>query len=51
MGAVGSAAPWFLTGWTNEVEVEFLRGSQFTLKTDHSLRPRNVHLCKRKLDS
>ena len=24
MGAVGSAAPWFLTGWTNEVEVEFM---------------------------
>ena len=20
--AVGSAAPWFLTGWTNDVEVE-----------------------------
>ena len=24
VGAVGSAAPWFLTGWTNEVEVEFM---------------------------
>ena len=22
VGAVGSAAPWFLTGWTNDVEVE-----------------------------
>ena len=24
MGAVGSAAPWFLTGWAHEVEVEFM---------------------------
>ena len=24
VGAVGSAAPWFLTGWTNEVEAEFM---------------------------
>ena len=24
VGVVGSAAPWFLTGWTNEVEVEFM---------------------------
>ena len=24
VGAVGSAAPWFLTGWTNDVEVEFM---------------------------
>ena len=33
MGAVGSAAPWFLTGWTNEVEVEFMidTGSQVTI--------------------
>ena len=23
VGAVGSAAPWFLTGWAGEVEVEF----------------------------
>ena len=27
VGAVGSAAPWFLTGWTNEVEVEFMIGT------------------------
>ena len=33
MGAVGSAAPWFLTGWTNEVEVEFMidTGCQVTI--------------------
>ena len=24
VGVVGSAAPWFLTGWTNDVEVEFM---------------------------
>ena len=24
VGAVGSAAPWFLTGWTNNIEVEFM---------------------------
>ena len=24
VGAVGSAAPWFLTGWAHEVEVEFM---------------------------
>ena len=31
--AVGSAAPWFLTGWTNEVEVEFMidTGCQVTI--------------------
>ena len=33
VGAVGSAAPWFLTGWTNEVEVEFIidTGCQVTI--------------------
>ena len=33
MGAVGSAAPWFLTGWTNDVEVEFMidTGCQVTI--------------------
>ena len=33
MGAVGSAAPWFLTGWAHEVEVEFMldTGSQVTI--------------------
>ena len=24
VGAVGSAAPWFLTGWTDEVEIEYM---------------------------
>ena len=24
VGVVGSAAPWYLTGWTNDVEVEFM---------------------------
>ena len=24
MGAIGSAAPWFLTGWAQYVEVEFM---------------------------
>ena len=33
VGAVGSAAPWFLKGWTNEVEVEFMidTGCQVTI--------------------
>ena len=32
VGAVGSAAPWFLTGWTNEVEVELIdTGCQVTI--------------------
>ena len=33
VGAVGSAAPWFPTGWTNEVEVEFMidTGCQVTI--------------------
>ena len=33
VGAVGSAAPWFLTGWTNDVEVEFMidTGGQVTI--------------------
>ena len=33
VGAVGSAAPWFLTEWTNEVEVEFMidTGCQVTI--------------------
>ena len=33
VGTVGSAAPWFLTGWTNEVEVEFMidTGCQVTI--------------------
>ena len=33
VGVVGSAAPWFLTGWTNDVEVEFMidSGCQVTI--------------------
>ena len=33
VGAVGSVAPWFLTGWTNDVEVEFMidTGCQVTI--------------------
>ena len=33
VGAVGSAAPWFLTGWANDVEVEFMidTGCQVTI--------------------
>ena len=33
IGAVGSAAPWFLTGWTEDMEVEFMidPGCQVTI--------------------
>ena len=33
MGAIGSAAPWFLTGWAHEVEIEFMidTGCQVTI--------------------
>ena len=33
VGVVGSAAPWFLTEWTNDVEVEFMidTGCQVTI--------------------
>ena len=33
VGAIGSAAPWFLTGWTHEVEIEFMidTGCQVTI--------------------
>ena len=33
VGVVGSTAPWFLTGWTNDVEVEFMidTGCQVTI--------------------
>ena len=33
VGVVGSVAPWFLTGWTNDVEVEFMidTGCQVTI--------------------
>ena len=33
VGAIGSAAPWFLTGWTHEVDIEFMidTGCQVTI--------------------
>ena len=33
VGVVGSAAPWFLTGWANDIEVEFMidTGCQVTI--------------------
>ena len=33
VGAIGSAAPWFLTGWAHEVEIEFMidTGRQVTI--------------------
>ena len=33
VGAIGSAAPWFLTGWAHDVEIEFMidTGCQVTL--------------------
>ena len=33
VGAIGSAAPWFLTGWAHEVEIEFMidTGCQVTI--------------------
>ena len=33
VGAIGSAAPWFLTGWAHDVEIEFLidTGCQVTI--------------------
>ena len=33
VGAVGSAAPWILTGWAEEVEIEFMidTGCQVTI--------------------
>ena len=33
VGAIGSAAPWFLTGWAHEVEIEFVidTGCQVTI--------------------
>ena len=33
VGAVGSAAPWFLTGWAEDVEIEFMidTGCQVTI--------------------
>ena len=58
VGAIGSAAPWFLTGWTHEVEIEFMidTGCQVTILSttvfermcalDPKIRP-----CRRRLVS
>ena len=46
VGVVGSAAPWFLTGWTNDVEVEFMidTGCQVTiLDTSVSKKMCKIH--------
>ena len=62
MGAVGSAAPWFLTGWTNDVEVEFMidTGCQVTILatsvfekmcTAHPQVRSRIRLCARRLVS
>ena len=62
VGAVGSAAPWFLTGWADGVEVEFMidTGCQVTILTtlvfermcasDPQVRSR-LRLCSRRLVS
>ena len=33
VGAIGSASPWFLTGWAHDVEIEFMidTGCQVTI--------------------
>ena len=60
VGAVGSAAPWFLTGWTNDVEVEFMidTGCQVTILatsvfekmcTAHPQVKFRIRLCTRRL--
>ena len=62
VGAVGSAAPWFLTGWTNDVEVEFMIdiGCQVTILatsvfekmcTGHPQVRSRIHPCMRRLVS
>ena len=62
VGAVGSAAPWFLTGWAEEVEIEFIidTGCQVTIlatsvfermcAADPQVRSR-LHMCGRRLVS
>ena len=52
VGVVGSAAPWFLTGWTNDVEVEFMidTGCQVTiLATSVFEKMCKIHPCTRRL--
>ena len=62
VGAVGSAAPWFLTGWAEEMEIEFMidTGCQVTIlatsvferlcAADPQVRSR-LRLCGRRLVS
>ena len=62
VGAIGSAAPWFLTGWAAEVEIEFMidMGCQVTIlatsvfermcASDPRMRSR-LRLCGRQLVS
>ena len=62
VGVVGSAAPWFLTGWTNDVEGEFMidTGSQVTILAtsvfekmckDHPQVKSRIRPCTRRLVS
>ena len=62
VGAVRSAEPWFLTGWTNDVEVEFMidTGCQVTILatsvfekmcTAHSQVKSRIRPCTRRLVS
>ena len=62
VGVVGSAAPWFLTGWTNDVEVEFMidTGCQVTILATsvfekmckvHPQVKSRIRLCTRRLVS
>ena len=41
MGAIGSAAPWFLTGWAHEVEIDFMidTGCQVTILSTTVFEP------------
>ena len=41
VGAIGSAAPWFLTGWAEDMEVEFMidTGCQVTILATSVFKP------------
>ena len=43
VGVVGSAAPWFLTGWTNDVEVEPIRPIMGRRPVDITITPTETH--------
>ena len=58
MGAVGSAAPWFLAGWANDMEVEFMidTGCQVTtvferMCTAEPMVRSKLHPCRHRLVS